>query len=164
MKHNCVPAQLKTVFPRARFPLSQLNLKAIASGKLLSQKWIFRVMQYCSGEKGTAKASLICLLKCNLPNLPATFKMSGCQMLLLVRWHRAFVWGRTQCRSDRETVLSIYLLGFLKKGKTYLVFGTGKNRNSAHWYQKNYTVLTCDHILNIYQYFLILRQLLIGCV
>lgn len=51
-------------------------------------------MQYCCGEKGTAKASLIYLLKFNLPNLLATFQSSGSQMLSVGKMTQSICMGK----------------------------------------------------------------------
>lgn len=94
MKHNRVPVQLKVVFLRAHFAPFSIEFKWYCQWKLLTQELIFRIMQYCCGGKGTAKASLIYLLKFNLPNLLATFQSSGSQMLSLGKMTQSFCVGK----------------------------------------------------------------------
>lgn len=113
MKHNHFPVHLKMVFLRAHFAPFSTAFKQYCHWKLFTQELTFRIMQYCCGGKGTAKASLIYLLKFNLPNLLATFQSSGSQMLSVGKMTTEHLCGEGQCRSDREIVQSIYLLGFL---------------------------------------------------
>lgn len=94
MKHNHVPVHLKMVSLRAHFAPFSTAFKQYCQWKLFTQELTFRIMQCCCGGIGTAKVSLIYLLKFNLPNLLATFQLSGSQMLSLGKMTQSICVGK----------------------------------------------------------------------
>lgn len=71
-------------------------------------------MQYCCGGKGTAKASLIYLLKFNMPDLLATFQSPGSQMLSLGKMTQSICVGKDSAEAIEKLYSQYTYWGFYR--------------------------------------------------